>query len=80
MTKSNCAFDTFIKLLEDDYEWLYEALRQVYNVNDDEDEKEFQDAIVLGDLPRLPPNYIERTKAVRIFYKFIRQLSSHFFN
>lgn len=68
LTKNNCAFDVFLKLLQDDYEWLFEALSQVYIVDDGEDERRFQNAIVLGDLPRLPTNYIERTNIVCIIF------------
>lgn len=64
MTKSNCAFDAFVESLKEDYDWIYGALNQVYHIDNDEDEKHFHDAIILGDLPRLPPNYIERTNMV----------------
>lgn len=66
MSKSNNDFDEFLQFLKYDYLWIYERMMEDYEKEENERLK-YEDAKQLGDLPRLPPYYIERTSKVCIF-------------
>lgn len=69
MSKTNDNFDEFVKFLKQDYWWIYEKIKEDCGREESERVK-YEDAKQLGDLPRLPPYYIERTEKVCIFIVF----------
>lgn len=64
--KDNQAYNNFIASLEVGYPWLHDALRQMEKNGDAHslEKQVFQDALVLGDVPRRPPNYVDREEPV----------------
>lgn len=63
--KDNRAYDNFIKILRNDYEWLVKDILNSHDEHYDVLEQEaLQDTLVLGDVPRRPPHYVDRTSPV----------------
>ncbi|KAK4883286.1 hypothetical protein RN001_006605 [Aquatica leii] len=75
--KDNRAYDNFINVLRKDYDWLSKGLQEV---NDDNDVKHglhedvFQDALVLGNVPRQPPYYVKRTEPLQELQRHLEEL------